>query len=101
MKFRITANFVCHNIAVKRDISTLPASRARLASVLRAAKEVVSVDVASDSLGIDRREAAKLLSRWQGQGWLRRVGHGLYVRVPLDLATSEQLVTDPWVLVPT
>jgi predicted transcriptional regulator of viral defense system len=101
MKFRINANFVCHNIAVKRDISTLPASRARLASVLRAAKEVVSVDVASDSLGIDRREAAKLLSRWQGQGWLRRVGHGLYVRVPLDLATSEQLVTDPWVLVPT
>src|ERR1035438_1810080 len=92
---------MCHNIAVKRDISPLPASRARLASVLRAAKEVVSVDVASDSLGIDRREAAKLLSRWQGQGWLRRVGHGLYVLVPLDLATSEQIVTDPWVLVPT
>jgi predicted transcriptional regulator of viral defense system len=86
---------------VKRDLSPLPASRARLASVLRAANEVVSVDVASDSLGIDRREAAKLLSRWQGQGWLRRVGHGLYVLVPLDLATSEQVVTDPWVLVPT
>jgi len=101
MKFRINVNFMCHNIAVKRDISPLPASRARLASVLRAAKEVVSVDVASDSLGIDRREAAKLLSRWQGQGWLRRVGHGLYVLVPLDLATSEQVVTDPWVLVPT
>ena len=86
---------------MKSDANLVPPARARLASVLRAAKEVVSVEVVSSALGIDRREAAKLLSRWQGQGWLRRVGHGLYVPVPLDLATSEQLVTDPWVLVPT
>jgi predicted transcriptional regulator of viral defense system len=79
----------------------LPPSRARLASVLRAAKEVVSVDITSTTLGIGRREAAKLLSRWQAQGWLRRVGHGLYVPVPLDLAGSEHVVADPWVLVPT
>lgn len=78
-----------------------PPSRARLASVLRAAREVVSVEVTSTTLGIDRREAAKALSRWQAQGWLRRVGHGLYVPVPLDLAGSEQVVPDPWVLVPT
>jgi predicted transcriptional regulator of viral defense system len=80
---------------------SLPASRARLASVLRAAKEVVSVDIASHTLGIDRRAAAKLLSRWKEQGWLRRIGHGLYVSVPLDLASSEQVVADPWVLIPT
>jgi predicted transcriptional regulator of viral defense system len=86
---------------MKRDTTKLPASRARLASVLRAAKEVVSVDIASKTLGMERRKAAKLLSRWQGQGWLRRIGHGLYVPVPLDLASSEQVVTDPWVLVPT
>ena len=49
----------------------------------------------------DRRRAAKLLSRWREQGWLRRVGHGLYVPVPLDLAGSEQVIADPWVLVPT
>ena len=80
---------------------SLPASRARLATVLRAAKEVVSVDVASHTLRIDRRAAAKLLSRWKEQGWLRRIGHGLYVSVPLDLAGSEQVIADPWVLVPT
>ena len=80
---------------------SLPTSRARLAAVLRAAKEVVSVDVASQALGIERRAAAKLLSRWREQGWLRRIGHGLYVSVPLDLAGSEQVVADPWVLVPT
>ena len=85
---------------MKREIGALPVSRARLASVLRAAKEVVSVDIATKVLGIQRREAAKLLSRWREQGWLRRIGHGLYVPVPLDLAGSEQVVADPWMLVP-
>jgi predicted transcriptional regulator of viral defense system len=69
--------------------------------VLRASKEVVSVDIAAKTLGIDHRQAAKVLSRWRTQGWLRRVGHGLYVPVPLDLAASEQVVHDPWVLVPS
>jgi predicted transcriptional regulator of viral defense system len=64
-------------------------------------RTLVSVDVASQTLGIDRRVAAKLLSRWKEQGWLRRIGHGLYVSVPLDLAGSEQVVADPWVLIPT
>jgi len=35
------------------------------------------------------------------QGWLRRVGSGLYVPVPLDMAGSEQVLAVPWVLVPT
>ena len=80
---------------------SLPASRARLAAVLRATKEVVSIDTAARTLDLDRTAAAKLLSRWRQQGWLRRIGHGLYVPVPLDLAASEQVVEDPWVLVPT
>jgi predicted transcriptional regulator of viral defense system len=85
---------------VKRDDNSLPAYRARLAAVLRSAKEVLSVDVTSRTLGVDRRAAAKLLSRWREQGWVRRIGHGLYVYVPLDLAGSEQVIADPWVLVP-
>jgi predicted transcriptional regulator of viral defense system len=85
---------------VQTEENSLPASRARLAAVLRTTKEVVSVDIASKTLQIDRRSAAKLLSRWRAQGWLRRIGHGLYVPVPLDLAGSEQVVADPWVLVP-
>lgn len=84
-----------------REDSPLPASRARLAAVLRATKEVVSIDAAAKTLNLDRTAAAKLLSRWRKQGWLRRVGQGLYVPVPLDLAGSEQVVEDPWVLVPT
>ena len=80
---------------------SLPGPRARLAKVLRAAHEVVSVDGTAESLSVDRRSAAKLLSRWREQGWLRRIGHGLYVPVPIELSGSEQVVGDPWVLVPT
>src|SRR5580658_10366832 len=86
---------------MSREQNPLPASRARLAAVLRAAKEVVSVELASKTLGIERAPAAKILSRWSAQGWLQRIGAGLYVPVPLDLAGSEQVVADPWVLVPT
>ena len=84
-----------------RDDIPLPRSRARLASVLRATNDVLSVDTAAQTLRLDRSRAAKLLSRWRSQGWLRRVGHGLYVPAPLDLAGSVQVVEDPWVLVPT
>src|ERR1022692_2287792 len=86
---------------MRSETEPLPASRARLAAVLRATKEVVSVDIAAQTLAIDRRAAAKLLSRWREQGWLRRIGRGLYVSVPLNLAASEQVIGDPWVLVPT
>jgi predicted transcriptional regulator of viral defense system len=90
-----------YHIAVKRpQEDTMPASRARLATVLRAAKDVVSVDVASQVLRVDRRIASKLLSRWKEQGWLRRIGRGLSVPVPLDLSGSEQVISDPWMLVP-
>lgn len=79
----------------------LPRTRARLAAVLRAAKDVVSVDLTAKTLEVDRALAAKMLARWRKQGWLRRIGRGLYVPVPLDLAGSVQVVGDPWVLVPT
>jgi predicted transcriptional regulator of viral defense system len=65
--------------------SSLPTHRARLATVLRAAKEVVSVDLASEALGTERRQAAKLLSRWKQQGWLRRIGRGLLRSRPTGL----------------
>src|SRR6184192_4002452 len=94
-------NLMLYYIVMRREKHPLPASRARLATVLRATKEVVSIDVTSQTLGVDRHRAAKLLSRWREQGWLRRIGHGLYVPVPLDLAASEQVITDPWVLIPT
>lgn len=81
--------------------AVLPANRARLAVVLRATKDVVSIETAARALDLDRTRAAKLLSRWVAQGWMRRIGQGLYVPVPIDLAMSDQVVGDPWVLVPS
>lgn len=74
--------------------------RARLTAVLRATKHVVSIEAAAKTLALDRTATAKLLSRWTQQGWLRRIGPGAYVAVPLSLTGTQQIVDDPWVLVP-
>lgn len=44
-------------------------------------------------------DAAKLLARWVGQGWLVRIRRGLYAPVPLEATSSEQVLSNPWVLV--
>lgn len=78
----------------------LPAGRRKLVSVIRAAGDVLKTDDVVATLSVGRTEASKLLSRWVNQGWLRRVGRGTYVPVPLDSLESEHVLTDPWVLVP-
>lgn len=74
--------------------------RARLAAVLRQGGEFVSIDDATAVLGVGRTDAAKLLSRWQEQGWLTRVRRGLYAAVPLTSGQGEHVIEDPWTLVP-
>ena len=80
--------------------SDLPRGRARLAAVIRAAGDVVCIDDVTQILNVSRNKAAKQLSRWASQGWLRRVSTGMYVPAPLELLDSEQVVEDPWILVP-
>ena len=80
--------------------SKLPRGRTRLTTVIQAAGDVVRIDHAAQALDISRDQAAKQLSRWADQGWLRRVGTGTYVPVQLDLLDSAQVVSDPWILVP-
>jgi predicted transcriptional regulator of viral defense system len=75
-------------------------ARARLAAVLQTAGDLVSIDDAVAALGIDRVAAAKTLARWQRQGWLKRVGRGIYAPIPLDSLGTQQVLKDPWVLVP-
>ncbi|MBA1143874.1 type IV toxin-antitoxin system AbiEi family antitoxin domain-containing protein [Mesorhizobium neociceri] len=82
------------------DSRTLTEGRARLAAVVKAAGPVVSIDDAQKALQISRTVAAKLLSRWASQGWLRRVGTGAYMPVQLELLDAEQVVEDSWILVP-
>ena len=83
------------------DSHKLLPGRARLAAVIKTAGAVVLIDDAVKALRVSRTEAAKMLSRWAGQGWLRRVGVGAYVPVQLEFLDAEQVVEDPWILVPT
>lgn len=68
--------------------------------MLRRGGDLITIDDATAALGIGRTAAAKLLARWQGQGWLRRVRRGLYAAVPLTSRKGEQIIEDPWTLVP-
>lgn len=74
--------------------------RAKLAAVIKMAGDVVQTDDVVQVLGLSRTQASKQLSRWASQGWLRRVGKGTYFPVQLTLIDAEQVVEDPWVLVP-
>jgi predicted transcriptional regulator of viral defense system len=78
----------------------LPKGRVQLSQVLRGAGEVVSVDDVSGILGLERQAASKLLARWNGQGWIRRLRRGFYAPVPIAALGQEQVLEDPWVIVP-
>lgn len=79
---------------------SLPKGRTQLSMVLRGAGEVVSVDDVSGILSIERQAAAKLLARWNGQGWIRRLRRGFYAPVPITALGQKQVLEDPWVIVP-
>ena len=80
--------------------AALPKGRRKLAAVVRAAGDIIHIADAARVLDISRADAAKLLSRWSGQGWMRRVGPGAYAPVGLTSLGSQQVLDDPWVLVP-
>jgi predicted transcriptional regulator of viral defense system len=82
------------------DESFHQSGKSRLAAVLSAAGDVVHIKDVEAALTVPRTRAAKLLSNWAAQGWLRRVGPGAYVPVELALRGAKQVVQDPWVLVP-
>ena len=80
--------------------TTLPAPRRRLVAVLNEAGDIVRIGDVESALRISRSEAAKLLWRWMKQGWLRRVGRGVYLPVPVEMLASRYVLDDPWILVP-
>src|SRR5258708_38184299 len=75
-------------------------SLGRLAAVLRAGGELVTVDDVVGTLKVSRPAAARILARWGDQHWLKRLRRGLYAPVPLALSPDEQVLEDPWTLVP-
>lgn len=75
-------------------------ARARLSAVLQTATDLVTIEHVIAALKVDRQVAAKVLSRWQEQGWLKRVGRGIYAPIPIDASATGQVLKDQWVLVP-
>jgi predicted transcriptional regulator of viral defense system len=75
-------------------------SRIRLSQVLQQAGDLVTVGDVSQALELERPEAAKLLARWRSQGFLKRLRQGVYAPVPLAALGQEQVLEDPWVVVP-
>lgn len=73
-------------------------SRERLARVLRKTGGAISPSDVAAILTISNLQAAKLLSFWATQGWVKRVQRGLYIPVPLDSLTDEIAPEDPWIL---
>ena len=79
---------------------SIPRGRRKLVAVINEAGDIIRIEDVVSALPVGRSDAAKLLSRWASQGWLRRVGPGVYVAVSLDSLESERILDDPWILVP-
>ncbi len=60
--------------------------RRELAALLGSGRRFVTPADLASVLGIDAASAAKKLSRWAAEGWLRRARRGLYIPVPVDAA---------------
>lgn len=72
--------------------------RQRIAAVLRGTKGTISVKETADILGVNARNAAKMLSRWTKKGWMSRVRQGLYVPVPLESESPDVSLENPWLV---
>ena len=79
---------------------TASKGRSRLSLVLRNAGDLISIDDVSSALAISRTEASKLLARWNAQDWVKRLRRGYYAPVPLGSVGQQQVLEDPWVMVP-
>ena len=78
-----------------------PKGRVRLATVIQDAGKVIRTDDVEKSLNVSRPTASKLLSRWRSQGWLRRAGPGIYAVARMEYLDIEQVLDDPWMIIPS
>jgi len=72
--------------------------RAELAEVLGSGRRFVTPTDVVEALGVDADTAAKKLSRWAADGWVRRVRRGLYIGIPVDAANPSAWSEDALVV---
>lgn len=71
-------------------------SRDRLSRVLRTGDAVLTPERTAATLSLSRLQAAQQLARRAKAGWLARVRRGVYVPVPIESATADVRLEDPW-----
>ena len=71
-------------------------SRNRLKAAIEASKGLLTPKLVSEALSLSRFEAARLLSRCNKAGWLKRVKRGVYLPVQLETNPDEIAIEDSW-----
>ena len=71
-------------------------SRNRLKAVIEASGGLLTPKFVSEVLSLSRFEAARLLSRWNRAGWLKRIKRGVYLPVQLETDPNEVAIEDSW-----
>lgn len=88
-----------HFESTMQDLSGLgKTDRKRLTAVIRRSKGAISVNEAAEALQVSATDAAKMLARLAGKGWLSRIRRGLYVSVPLESLGSDVPLEDSWLI---
>jgi hypothetical protein len=78
------------------ELQPIPKGRGQLSQVLQSAGEIISVEDVTTTLQMDRRQATKVLARWNAQGWIKRLQRGSYAPVPIASLGQSQVLDDPW-----
>lgn len=71
-------------------------SREQLSRLLRDSPSVLTAGVAASTLGLTHAAAARKLAVWSRAGWLARIRRGAYVPVPIESASADIALEDPW-----
>lgn len=72
--------------------------RNKLSRVLENNPGVITIQLVSDILNIPAQESGRLLSRWNKNGWIRRIKRGAYIRIPLESTTNKIVPEEPFLV---
>lgn len=70
--------------------------RHKLAKVLQETKGIITPHLVSEILELSSQESGRILSRWNQQGWVKRIKHGVYIPIPVEDLTGNASIEDPW-----
>lgn len=88
-----------HDVPIEASASGLGAeNRARLGELHRSLPGPFTADEAAKALGVDRSEAAALMTYLARKGWLSRIRRGLFTVVPLEASKPDDWRADPWLV---